>query len=121
MKREYPAFVKRVIDGDTIVVTVDLGFSIFHDMPLRMYGINAPETNSTNPMERANGVLAKKWLTDKIDGKEVRVQSVKPNDKYGRYLAEVWLVDGEQTQSINQMMIEYKLVKPWDGSGEKPV
>lgn len=120
MKREYPALVKRVIDGDTIVVTIDLGFSIFHDMPLRMYGINAPETNSTNPEERVNGVLAKKWLTDKIMDKAVRVQSVKPNDKYGRYLAEVWL-DDDAVKSVNQMMIDEKLAKPWDGRGEKPV
>lgn len=121
MKREYPALVKRVIDGDTIVVTVDLGFSIFHDMPLRMYGINAPETNSSNPVERANGLAAKRWLEDRVDGKSVLVQSVKPSDKYGRYLAEVWLTDGLQEESVNQQMVRLKLAKSWDGQGEKPV
>lgn len=121
MKREYPAFVKRIIDGDTIVVTVDLGFSIFHDMPLRMYGINAPETNSTNPIERAGAVLAKRWLIDKIEGKNVVVQSVKPKDKYGRYLAEVWLTGGLQVRSINEQMAKLELAKPWDGQGEKPI
>ena len=118
---EYQATVNRVIDGDTIEVSIDLGFCMTWKTPLRLYGINAPETNSTNPIERAGAVLAKRWLIDKIEGKNVVVQSVKPKDKYGRYLAEVWLTSGLQVESVNQQMVKLELAKPWDGSGEKPV
>ena len=118
---EYQATVNRVIDGDTIVVSIDLGFSLTWQTPVRLYGINAPETNSQDPIERANGVLAKKWLTKQVDGKTVRLRSVKPKDKYGRYLAEVWLTGGLQVRSINEQMAKLELAKPWDGQGEKPI
>jgi len=117
----YLATVNRVIDGDTVEVSIDLGFSLTWKTPVRLYGINAPETNSTDPLERANGVLAKKWLTKQIAGKAVRLQSVKPKDKFGRYLAEVWLTSGLQVESVNQQMVKLELAKPWDGHGEKPV
>lgn len=118
---EYQAVVNRVIDGDTIEVSIDLGFYIRWITPVRLYGINAAETNSTDPAERAMAVLAKKWLTKQVDGKKVRLQSVKPKDKYGRYLAEVWLTSGMQTRSVNDQMVKLELAKPWDGHGMKPV
>ena len=118
---EYLATVNRVIDGDTIEVSVDLGFSLVWRTPVRLYGINAPETNSKSAVERAAAMVAKTYLQAHIDSKEVRVKTVKPKDKYGRYLAEVWRTDGLQTRSVNQAMIDLELVKPWDGQGEKPV
>lgn len=118
---EYQATVNRVIDGDTIEVSVDLGFSLVWTTPVRLYGINAPETNSKSPMERAAAMVAKTYLIANIEGKEVRVKTVKPKDKYGRYLAEVWQTGGLQAQSVNQAMIDLELAKPWDGAGEKPV
>lgn len=118
---EYQATVNRVIDGDTIEVTIDLGFSFKWSTPVRLYGINAAETNSKDAAERSQAQLAKSYLVTSVLGKTVRLQSVKPKDKYGRYLAEVWLTGGLQAKSVNQMMVEMKLVKPWDGQGEKPV
>lgn len=118
---EYMATVNRVIDGDSIEVTIDLGFSIQWNTPVRLYGINAAETNSTDPAERATAMLAKQWLTEQVNGKVVRLQSVKPKDKYGRYLAEVWLTSGMQTRSVNDQMVKLELAKPWDGHGMKPV
>lgn len=115
---EYQAVVNRVIDGDTIEVAVDLGFSLVWTTPLRMYGINAPETNSPSPVERAAAMLAKGYLVTHLLGQTVRVKTVKPKDKYGRYLAEVWKTEG---RSVNQAMIDLELAKPWDGQGEKPV
>lgn len=118
---EYHAQVNRVIDGDTIEVSVDLGFSLAWTTPVRLFGINAPESNSKDPIERAGAKVARSYLVDILLGKTVKVQTVKPKDKYGRYLAEVWRTDGLQTQSVNQKMVAMGLVKAWDGHGEKPV
>lgn len=118
---EYQATVNRVIDGDTIEVSVDLGFSLVWTTPVRLFGINTPETNSKVAEERAMAMQAKKWLADAINGKTVRVKTVKPKDKYGRYLAEVWMTDGIQATSVNEQMVKLGLAKVWDGQGEKPV
>lgn len=118
---EYNATATRVIDGDTIEVAVDLGFRITQVMPLRLYGINAPETNSMDEKERKNGKSAKDWLSDTILEKQVRIRSAKPKDKYGRFLAEVWLISGVQARSVNEEMVALGLAKVWDGSGIKPV
>ena len=44
--------VNRVIDGDTIDVTIDLGFDIFHQTRVRLYGINTPETRPRTQKRR---------------------------------------------------------------------
>lgn len=118
---EYQATVNQVIDGDTIDVTIDLGFSIYQKQRVRLYGINAPETNSKDVGEREAGLSAKVFLADKVINHQVKLYSVKPKDKYGRYLAVVWLTDGIQAESLNDTMIRLGLAKPWDGQGEKPV
>jgi len=116
---EYSAKVDRVIDGDTIVVRIDLGFSIFWETPVRLFGINAPEMNSKSPLERAEAKVAKSFLADAVLNKTVKLRSAKPKDKYGRYLAEVWLLSTSE-RSVNDQMVRLGLAKPWDGQGQKP-
>ena len=118
---EYLGLVNRVIDGDTIEVSVDLGFRITQAMPLRLYGINAPECNSKDQLERKNGKAAKDWLRDAVGGKQIRINSVKPHDKYGRFLAVISLIPSVNNRTINEEMVALGLAKAWDGQGEKPV
>lgn len=118
---EYQAYVKRVIDGDTIEVAVDLGFRMTMDTPVRLYGINAPEMNSQVASERSKAMAAKEFLEDRILSRIVRIKSSKPKDKYGRWLATIYIIgrdlDGE---SINDHLVRVGLAKSWDGQGEKP-
>ena len=44
--------VDRVVDGDTIDVTVDLGFDILYKTRVRLYGINTPETRTKDLEEK---------------------------------------------------------------------
>lgn len=95
------AAVKRIIDGDTLVVIVDLGFSIATEQTVRLAGINAPEVVGE---DKAAGLAAKLWLIERLPvGTLVRVHTVKDNDKYGRYLANV-LVPGE-AMTINEQLV----------------
>lgn len=41
---EYQAIILQIVDGDTVRLDVDFGFSIRQKMTLRLYGINAPES-----------------------------------------------------------------------------
>jgi micrococcal nuclease len=81
--------VTRVVDGDTFVVDLDLGWRVwFKDERLRVLGINAPEVSTPE------GVAAKTWAEGIVPvGTEIVVHS-KSLDKYGRALASVTLPDG---------------------------
>ena len=73
---EYNCQVDRVVDGDTIDVTLDLGFSILHKCRVRLYGIDTPESRTRDLEEKARGKLSKKYLQDKINqGKQIVIQT----------------------------------------------
>jgi micrococcal nuclease len=99
--------VTNVVDGDTIDVEIDLGFSVSYAQRLRLAGIDTPESRTTDKAEKALGLEAKEYLKGKIkDAKDVIVKTEKPDssEKYGRILGWVY-VDGSN-KSINEQMIE---------------
>ena len=55
---EYSCKVKRVVDGDTVDVVLDLGFDVSYSCRVRLYGIDTPESRTRNKDEKARG----KWL-----------------------------------------------------------
>lgn len=87
---EYQAQVVRVIDGDTIVADIRLGFGVELVLqPIRLSNANAPEKDTEA------GVIAKGWLATQLEGKTVTLITTKTErDKYGRVLARV-LLDGK--------------------------
>lgn len=95
---EYNGVVIKVIDGDTIDVDFDLGFYVHKIERVRLARINAPE------MSTPAGPPAKNYLIDLIAGKPVRITTTaeKSYDKYGRYIAEVWIGDVD----VNQKMLD---------------
>ena len=86
----YKAVVQSVYDGDTCTVDIDLGLSTWvRSEKLRFYRINAPELRGA---EREAGLRARDFLRSQIEGKEVFIQTIKDRkEKFGRYLAELWL------------------------------
>lgn len=106
---EYTAKVIKVVDGDTIDVEVDLGFDITLKLRLRLLGIDAPERYTTE------GKTVTKRVEELLPvGTVVRIVTVKDRkEKYGRYLAEVFLTSGPyEGKSINQILLEEHLVTP---------
>jgi micrococcal nuclease len=85
----YKAKLGRVIDGDTLEMDIDLGFSVWVAVRIRLARINAPELNSPSPEERAGATRAKEWLIQRFaSNRECRLQS-RRGDKYGRWLGEI--------------------------------
>ena len=86
--------INRVLDGDTIDVTIDLGFDLFKKERVRVAGVDTPEKRTRNLEEKALGVDATNWLKQKLedtiagDGDEltVRTELVGGTGKYGRLL-----------------------------------
>jgi len=89
---EYRAFVRKVYDGDTITVDIDLGFGIsLGTQKVRLLRINAPEVRGE---QREKGLISRNALRDKIGNKWIKIKTQKDKKgKYGRWLAEVWLDD----------------------------
>jgi micrococcal nuclease len=108
---QYKAIVVRVVDGDTVVLNIDLGFNVCMNESCRLAGIDTPELTSTNSEEKAKAVVAKKFLAKILqEGKEVTINS-KALDKYRRPLVEI-LVSG-MSISVNQKMIDSGLAKKY--------
>ena len=99
--------VTGVVDGDTIDVDIDLGFSVSFSQRVRLAGIDTPESRTSDKAEKTLGLEAKEYLKSKLkDAKVVIIKTEKPDssEKYGRILG--WLyVDGD-TVSVNDHMIE---------------
>jgi micrococcal nuclease len=111
----YQAQVLRVIDGDTLVAELDLGFHTFRREPLRLLGVDAPELNSADPAEKELAQKAKvelALLTLSCDkGLLVRTRKDK-QDKFGRYLADVFVPKADGTQlHVNTYMLENGFAK----------
>lgn len=105
---EYNAKVLRVIDGDTVELKIDLGFSIFRIEKIRLYGINTPELKTKGAIERSLALLAKNILSEWILEKEVRILTYKDSlDKYGRILAKIYL----QEECINNRLVKENYTK----------
>lgn len=98
---EYIGTVYRVVDGDTIYMTVDLGFEIFTNLKLRLAGIDTAEIfRPRNEKEKIHGLMAKKYVEGLVLNKVVRIKTNKTG-KYGRWIATVSLLpNGENLSNL---------------------
>lgn len=89
----FSATLRRVVDGDTLDLTIDGGFHTWHVERVRLLGVNTPEVVGAT---KAAGLDAKDFAVHWLAGVELVVQSYK-SDAFGRYLANVWRTsDGAQ-------------------------
>jgi micrococcal nuclease len=115
----YNAVVRRVIDGDSIVVDIDLGFKIhISGQTIRLAGIDTPESRSKDPKEKAQGVLSTRRLKTLLPvGGSVLIRTdITDLEKYGRLLAEVLKTDGV---SVNKVMIDEGYAVPYTGESKE--
>ena len=120
----YGATVIGVVDGDTVDLMVDLGFSVHHKIRVRLYGINTPESRTKDLKEKELGLKAKKFVEDWITNhKWVFVNTIPDkNDKYGRVLARIYSsdkIDDPQTACLNIDMIQSGNAREYYGVGDK--
>jgi micrococcal nuclease len=112
--------VLKIVDGDTIDVDIDLGFSISYTQRVRLAGIDTPESRTRDVAEKALGLESKKKLGEMLSGaKDIVIRTEKPDstEKYGRILG--WLfVDGAE-QSVNHTLIASGYA--WDYMGDTKV
>ena len=83
---EYNCELVRVIDGDTIVLDIDAGFSITVRKHVRVLGIDTPEMRGP---ERTAGLEATMKVTRWLAGRQLTVFTEKA-DSFGRYLGDIF-------------------------------
>ena len=112
--------INRVVDGDTIDVTIDLGFDLYKKERVRVAGVDTPEKRTRNLEEKALGIDATNWLKDKLEGAIVgdddlviRTELDGGVGKYGRLLG--WLYIGVGDVSLNEQMITEGYALAYDG------
>jgi endonuclease YncB( thermonuclease family) len=112
--------IDKVVDGDTIDVTIDLGFDLYKKERVRIAGVDTPEKRTRDLEEKALGLDATYWMKDKltetIKGDEeliIRTELKGGTGKYGRLLG--WLYVGDDTVSLNEQMITEGYAWSYDG------
>ena len=116
--------INRVVDGDTIDVTIDLGFDLYKKERVRVAGVDTPEKRTRDKEEKELGLDATYWLKEKLDGAiagdddlVIRTELVGGVGKYGRLLG--WLYIGDSELSLNEQMITEGYAWAYDGGTKK--
>ena len=112
--------INRVVDGDTIDVTIDLGFDLYKKERVRVAGVDTPEKRTRDKEEKELGIDATNWLKKKLedalkgeDNLVIRTELVGGVGKYGRLLG--WLYLGDAESSLNEAMIKEGYAWSYDG------
>jgi len=116
---EYPCKIVRVVDGDTVDVDIDLGFSHWiHNERIRLYGIDTPECRTRDAEEKTAGLLAKKFVEDALHVGGTYTLSTKEKGKFGRYLGVIFISD---KTSINTALVTEHLAVAYFGQSKQEI
>ena len=101
---EYRAIIRRVVDGDTVDITLDLGFDILYNNRIRLLGIDTPESRTRDLEEKKLGLAAKDRVKELCPvGSTVTVKTTKDGrGKFGRILGEIYVGD----VNVNKLLVE---------------
>lgn len=105
----YSGIILKWIDGDTVDISADLGFSVWIKQRFRLMEVNTPERNQPGWLEATEFVKQQA-----PSGSYVLIDSV-GKDKYGRYLAYIHI----NNTTVNQQLLDSKLAVPYAGTVTK--
>ena len=121
---EYKCKLVRVVDGDTIDVDIDLGFGVWmQNQRIRMYGIDTPESRTSDDIEKVYGNAAKTFLAKWTNAGNLTLKTFKDGKgKYGRILGEIWY--GDETgndHNVNQLLIDNHHAVRYHGQSKEDI
>jgi endonuclease YncB( thermonuclease family) len=109
-----------VYDGDTFTLASRLpGQQTVYQFQVRVAHVDCPEMRTKDPMEKEVALKAKAFVQRLVLHQWVRLRNVR-YDKYGRLLAEVWLMatDHPATEavvSLHSLLLRERLAVPYEG------
>jgi micrococcal nuclease len=106
----YDCKILNVVDGDTLDVELDLGFTIHIKERVRLLGLDTPEVFGKNAVPEGTDAsdFTKKWIADRQKiWNRFEYHSIKYNsrDKYGRSLGIIYWTGAKQAESLNEAII----------------
>lgn len=107
----FPVIDYRVIDGDTIDVTLDVGWGLRYSAACRLFGIDTPEVRTKA------GKLVKQVVERYLADKPLRCRSMDRGKYYGRFVGTIHVPDDV---AVSSMLIVQKLCQRYDGKKKKP-
>jgi micrococcal nuclease len=102
--------VAKVVDGDTVDLDLDLGFSITLRQRVRLYGIDAPELRSKDPIEKAKGQESQAFVVQWFQQPGPVLVRTTKEEKYGRMLADCYR---EGAPSLCTELLQRGLAAPY--------
>lgn len=116
----YNCIIRRVVDGDTIDVDIDLGFGVWlSNERVRLYGIDTPESRTSDPVEKYYGMLATEFVEERLivgNRYVLRSREFKKVDSFGRILGDIVTSDG---RTIIDHLVESHHAVLWNGSNRR--
>jgi micrococcal nuclease len=126
---EYKSQILKIVDGDTVDVDIDLGFSIIlTDERVRIMGIDTPESRTSDKLEKIFGLAAKNRLKELL-GKTAKLKTRVAKDgedmrgKFGRVLGdfEVYYDKEDRWCGVAQILIKEGHAVPYEGGSKEDV
>ena len=112
---QYRAEVVRVVDGDTLDLKVDLGFYVYHQVRVRLKGVDTPEIYGANACDE--GHEASDFVRELCPvGQKVMIETEK-RGKYGRWLADVYIMDEQESVAGSMFLNAVLISKGWEYLG----
>ena len=107
----YKGVVEHVVDGDTIVMRIDLGFQVWKEQRIRLAEIDAPATDEDG------GPQATKYVLDQLAKAATVVVKTNKIDIYGRYVGHIFYSFKEESiddvfekgRYLNQELVNLEL------------
>jgi len=115
---EYECKIVRVIDGDSIVVDIDLGFGLWiHGESIRLFGVDCPECRSRDKEEKAAGLAAQRVVEKFLQVGETYTLNTQGKGKFGRYLGTI----SDEIETVNKALVNEHLAVVYYGQNKDEV
>ena len=120
---EYRCTIRRVVDGDTVDVDIDIGFGVWMNKDrVRLFVIDTPESRTRDLEEKKCGIYAKQCVEAfmPVDSNQTLKTYKDKVGKFGRVLGEFVVYDPEQDRqtTINEYMIRNKIGVAYSGKSK---
>ena len=117
---EYKCKMVKVVDGDTVDVDIDLGFGVWlRKQRIRLYGIDTPESRTSDDVEKVYGLAAKEFLIKWTNAGDLTLKTFKDGKgKFGRILGELRFGG---THNINQLLVDNHHAVRYHGQSKEEI
>ena len=121
---EYRCKLRKVVDGDTVDVDIDLGFGVWlNDQRIRLYGVDTPESRTRDLEEKKYGLAAKAYVEKFLDDEwlVLKTETYDAAGKFGRILGSLYRTTNYADQSVNEYLIEKYHAVPYYGQTKEEI